>query len=351
MKEVYIHPTAEVSPDAEIGSGTKIWNQAQIREGAEIGEGCIISKNVYIDAGVKIGNHVKIQNNVNVYHGVTIEDDVFLGPSMTFTNDRFPRAFNDDFEVGKTLIKRGASIGANATIRCDIIIGEYAMVGSGSVVTHDVPAYALVVGNPARQVGWVQKSGKRVKSSTCKPHGLRQIQKEHGQTLETVRLSLVLLRPADAENMFSCISQQEFDNFLWRDAYKSLEETYKYLKDAEDRGEFIWGIFEKNSGRLVGICSLVDICLADSRSDITCLIHPSFQRRGIASEAINAVFRYSFQELGIIRIQTFCASRDTASERLILKCGMQLEGTLRKYAKVQDSLQDYRVYAIINANQ
>lgn len=162
MTGVYIHPTAEVSPEARIGAGTKIWNQAQVRENVQIGEGCIISKNVYVDAGVVIGNRVKIQNNVNVYHGVEVEDDVFLGPSMTFTNDRFPRAFNGDFTVGRTLVKRGASIGANATIRCDVTIGEYAMVGSGSVVTHDVPAHALVCGNPARPVGRVCKCGHKL---------------------------------------------------------------------------------------------------------------------------------------------------------------------------------------------
>lgn len=169
MEGVYIHPTAEVSPHAKVGEETKVWNQAQIREGAEVGARCIISKNAYIDAGVSIGTGVKIQNNVNVYHGVTIEDDVFLGPSMTFTNDRFPRAFNSDFEVSRTLVRQGASIGANATIRCGVVIGEYAMVGSGSVVTRDVPPYALVVGNPARQIGWVCKCGGRLDQRGCCP--------------------------------------------------------------------------------------------------------------------------------------------------------------------------------------
>lgn len=159
---IFIHPTAEVSEKANIGDNTKIWNLAQVREDCHIGENCIISKNVYIDTKVTIGNRVKVQNNVNVYHGVTIEDDVFLGPSMTFTNDLFPRAFNSDWQITETLVKKGASIGANATIICGNTISEYAMVGSGSVVCHDVPAHALVVGNPAKQVGWVCKCGHKL---------------------------------------------------------------------------------------------------------------------------------------------------------------------------------------------
>lgn len=159
---VYIHPTAEVSAEAKIGDGTKIWNLAQVREGSTIGENCIISKNVYIDTKVVLGDRIKVQNNVNVYHGVEVEDDVFLGPSMTFTNDFYPRAFNADWEITNTLVKKGASIGANATIVCGNTIGEYAMVGSGSVVTKDVPAHALVAGNPAQQIGWVCKCGHRL---------------------------------------------------------------------------------------------------------------------------------------------------------------------------------------------
>lgn len=168
MSGVFIHPTAEVSKAAVIGDGTKVWNQAQVREGARIGEQCIISKNVYIDENVSIGSRVKIQNNVNVYHGVTVEDDVFLGPSMTFTNDMFPRAFSADWKVSETVVRRGASIGANATIRCGVEIGEYATVGAGSTVTKDVPPHALVAGNPARRIGWVCKCGFKLnENGTC----------------------------------------------------------------------------------------------------------------------------------------------------------------------------------------
>lgn len=171
---IFIHETAEVSDGAKIGKESRIWNLAQIREEAEIGEGCIISKNVYIDKGVRIGNYVKIQNNVNVYHGVTIEDDVFLGPSMTFTNDMFPRAFCEDWEVSETRVRKGASIGANAVIVCGNEVGEYAMVGAGSVVTKDVPDFALVAGNPAEQLGWVCKCGRRLNDSyVCETCGSR----------------------------------------------------------------------------------------------------------------------------------------------------------------------------------
>ena len=164
---ISIHPTAEVSENAQIGDNTKIWNHAQVRENAVVGQNCIVSKNVYIDAGVKIGNNVKIQNNVNVYNGVLVEDDVFLGPSMTFTNDKLPRATNATWKITETSVKKGASIGANATIICGITIGEYAMVGAGAVVTKDVPPYTLVVGNPAKPIGKVCKCGERINNGTA----------------------------------------------------------------------------------------------------------------------------------------------------------------------------------------
>lgn len=161
-KNYFVHSTAEVSEQAKIGENTKIWNLVQVRENAHIGSNCILSKNVYIDSDVIIGSNVKIQNNVNVYHGVTVEDDVFLGPSMTFTNDMYPRAFNKDWKITKTLVKKGASIGANATIRCGIEIGEYSMIGSGSTVTKDVEPYSLVVGNPAKKIGYVCYCGMKL---------------------------------------------------------------------------------------------------------------------------------------------------------------------------------------------
>jgi UDP-2-acetamido-3-amino-2,3-dideoxy-glucuronate N-acetyltransferase len=161
MVAARIHPTAEVSEKASIGSGTSIWNQAQVREGARVGPGCVIGKNVYVDFDVVVGARVKIQNNSSLYHGVTVEDGVFIGPHVCFTNDKLPRAVNpdgspkadDDWEVSPILVRSGAALGANSTILPGVTIGRWAMVGSGSVVTRDVEDYELVAGNPARRIG------------------------------------------------------------------------------------------------------------------------------------------------------------------------------------------------------
>jgi acetyltransferase-like isoleucine patch superfamily enzyme len=159
---IYIHDTAQVSEQAKIGQGTKIWNQVQVRENCVIGENTIISKNCYVDFDVSIGSRVKIQNNVSVYNGVTIEDEVFVGPSVVFTNDFRPRAVADDWQVTLTKIEKGASLGANCTIVCGTVIGSYAMVAAGSVVTQPVPAHVLVAGNPAKPIGYVYKNGEKV---------------------------------------------------------------------------------------------------------------------------------------------------------------------------------------------
>lgn len=167
MSDYYAHETAHIADDVTIGKGTKIWINVQVREEAVIGEDCIISKDAYIDHAVKIGNRVKVQNSVSVYNGVTIEDEVFVGPNAVFTNDYFPRAQNPDWAVSPTRICKGASLGANCTVVCGHTVGEYAMVGAGSVVTKDVEPYALVVGNPARQVGRVCRCGHRADEGTC----------------------------------------------------------------------------------------------------------------------------------------------------------------------------------------
>lgn len=156
----FVHETAVVEEGARCGADTKVWHHAHVRSGAVIGESCTLGKNVFIDAGAVIGDRCKIQNNVSVYRGVRLDDEVFVGPSAVFTNDRFPRATGDDWEVVDTRVCHGASIGANATIVCGVVIGPWAVVGAGAVVTRDVAAHELLAGNPARRLGWVCRCGR-----------------------------------------------------------------------------------------------------------------------------------------------------------------------------------------------
>lgn len=164
MEESYFaHETAVIDDGCKIGKGTKIWHFSHIMTDSEIGEACNIGQNVVVSAGVKLGNNVKVQNNVSIYSGVICDDDVFLGPSMVFTNVINPRsAIIRKDQYRETIVERGASIGANATIICGTIIGRYAFVGAGAVVTKDVKPYALVTGNPARQQGWISEFGHKL---------------------------------------------------------------------------------------------------------------------------------------------------------------------------------------------
>jgi len=160
MNKYFAHKSSFVDDNVNIGDGTKIWHFSHILSGSNIGQNCSFGQNCVVGPKVKIGNGVKVQNNISIYEGVEVEDDVFLGPSMVFTNVVNPRAFivrKDEFK--KTLLKKGCSIGANVTVVCGVTIGEYALIGSGAVVNKDVKPYALMVGVPAKQIGWVSKAG------------------------------------------------------------------------------------------------------------------------------------------------------------------------------------------------
>ena len=164
-KDYFVHESSFVDEGVQIGKGTRIWHFSHIQSGARIGAECILGQNVNVGNNVKVGHYCKIQNNVSIYEGVELQDYVFCGPSMIFTNIRLPRSEfpqKGSKYYEKTLVKKSASIGANATIVCGITIGEYALIGSGSVVTKDIPAFALVIGNPGKITGWVSKIGERL---------------------------------------------------------------------------------------------------------------------------------------------------------------------------------------------
>jgi UDP-2-acetamido-3-amino-2,3-dideoxy-glucuronate N-acetyltransferase len=181
-----IHSTAIVDAGASIGDGTRIWHWVHVSAKAVIGNGCALGQNVYVGNRVRIGNNVRIQNNVSVYDNVTLEDDVFCGPSMVFTNVYNPRsAVSRKEEYRDTLVKRGATLGANCTIVCGVVIGEHAFVGAGSVINRDVPAFALMVGVPGRQIGWMSRFGERLElpltgdgEATCPHTGDRYVLRE-----------------------------------------------------------------------------------------------------------------------------------------------------------------------------
>jgi len=172
MSEYFVHESSYVDAGARVGAGTKIWHFCHVMSTAQIGRGCSLGQNVFVGADVTLGNNVKIQNNVSLYTGVTVEDDVFLGPSMVCTNVINPRSHvsrKDEFRP--TLFRQGASIGANATVVCGVTIGRYAFVGAGAVVTRDVPDYALIHGNPARVRGWMCQCGEKLKLAVSDDDG------------------------------------------------------------------------------------------------------------------------------------------------------------------------------------
>ena len=198
MADYFVHESSYVDDGARIGSGTKIWHFCHIMPGAVIGERCNLGQNVVVMPGTRLGNNVKVQNNVSIYEGVELEDDVFCGPSCVFTNVRTPRSHvSRKHAYERTLVRRGAAIGANATIVCGVTLGEYAFIGAGAVVTSDVPAYALLVGVPARRVGWMCQCGEQLRlsagSAACAACGAR-----YAETSGSLRQTAPPAQPAIA---------------------------------------------------------------------------------------------------------------------------------------------------------
>jgi len=193
----FVHPSSYVDSGAIVGAATRIWHFCHVMKGARIGRKCVLGQNVNVDAGVSVGDNVKIQNNVSLYTGVMVEDDAFLGPSCVFTNVTNPRSqVNRHALYEKTLVRRGATIGANATIVCGITLGRYCFVGAGTVVTKDVPDYALVVGNPARQKGWMSRHGHILKNPDA--HGI-MICPESGFRYQETELGLLRCLDCDEQ--------------------------------------------------------------------------------------------------------------------------------------------------------
>jgi len=185
--EVFVHETARVDQPATLGAGTKVWHYSHVLSGSTLGSDCVVGQNVSIGPDVRIGDGCKIQNNVSVYKGVTLEDGVFCGPSCVFTNVRNPRAeVNRRDEFSNTTVRRGATIGANATIVCGVELGAYCMIGAGAVVTHDVPPFALMAGVPARRIGWVSHSGERLGEDLVCPRTGRRYQETSTDTLQEI---------------------------------------------------------------------------------------------------------------------------------------------------------------------
>jgi len=236
--ESFVHPTAVIEPGAVIGQGTSIWHHSHLCSGAAIGAGCTLGKNVFVDQDVQIGDRVKVQNNVSVYRGVELADEVFIGPSAVFTNDLLPRAVSTDWQLIPTRVKRGASVGANATIVCGVEIGESAMIGAGTVVTASVQPHQLVAGNPARHRGWVCDCGEVISREQARPadlrcgHCARADRGSAGDTAQTGRISLakVELRAEEQAAVLDVLRSGQLAAGKW---VARLEESFAREHEAE----------------------------------------------------------------------------------------------------------------------
>ena len=318
---VYIDPSAIVEEGVSIGADTKIWHHCHVRKGARIGANCVLGKNVFVDLDVQIGDRVKIQNNVSVYHGVTLEDDVFVGPSAVFTNDRHPRAFVawSSERAAQTLVRKGASVCAGACIRCGLTIGEYAMIGMGAVLTKDAGDYELWLGNPATCHGLVDKAGKSVNRKFLEI--TRQL-----PTLETPRIVLRKLAESDAEAIFAYAADPDVSRYTTWDAHRSLDDSHgfvRYVLDSYQKGKvFNWAMVLKDSDHMVGTIGLEHWNPEEESLELGYVLTRAMWGKGIATEAVNAALDFAFGTLCVKRVFARCVQCNIASERVMQKAGM-----------------------------
>ncbi len=331
---MYIHPTAIIDEGCQIGTGSKIWHFCHLMPGCVVGENCVLGQNVMIAPGVRLGNGVKVQNNVSLYTGVVCEDDVFIGPSAVFTNVINPRSFiNRKEEFKPTRVKKGASIGANATIVCGINIGEYALIGAGAVVLKDVPDFALVVGNPARQTGWISRSGQRLqfndRARTVCPESGDLYQLHDGRVTE---IPVSIFRTDSRHEDFIALVRQLDADLAIRDG---AEHSFYAQFNKIDQIKHV--VIAYAGRQAIGCGAFKPFEEAHKVEIKRMFVAPHWRGLGIAGRVLSALEEWA-QELGYSSCVLETGKKQPEAIALYQKCGYSVIPNFGQYAGVENSV-------------